>query len=152
MSSLECVLTTMATLGSDIYLVVILGFSSFNIYHIYLLRFGAIFSNWPNLKVQVISSICLLIFWNICSIDIILLIGLIDKICDIIGSVDTSNFSNLAQFLFFYAFSFGIRFCGGYSICISYIVLTKDCCSLCSSSKSTTSFFLNGFLSLNTFS
>jgi len=36
MSNLECVSTTMVTLGSNIYLVVILGFSGFNFCYIYL--------------------------------------------------------------------------------------------------------------------
>jgi hypothetical protein len=44
-SSSECVSTTMATLGFDICLVAIFGFSNFSFYHIYFLRFGAIFSN-----------------------------------------------------------------------------------------------------------
>jgi hypothetical protein len=84
-------LNIVATLGFNICLVAILCFSSFNFYQIYILRFGVILSNWPNLKVKVISNIRLLISWNICSIDIILLIGLVDKLCDTIGSIDTSN-------------------------------------------------------------
>jgi hypothetical protein len=51
MFSLERVSTTMATLGSNIYLVAIFGFFNFSFYHIYFLKYSVIFSNWPNLKV-----------------------------------------------------------------------------------------------------
>jgi hypothetical protein len=44
-SNSECVSTIVATLGSDIYLVIIFGFSSFNFYHIYFLRSSVIFNN-----------------------------------------------------------------------------------------------------------
>jgi hypothetical protein len=41
----------MVTLSFGITLVVILGFFGFSFDHIYFLKFGVIFSNWPNLKV-----------------------------------------------------------------------------------------------------
>jgi hypothetical protein len=68
------------------------------------------------------------------------------------GYVDTCNSNNVAQLVFHCVFSFGIRFFGGSSACISSLVLTKDYCSLCSSSQSTTNFFFIGSLSLNTYS
>jgi len=79
-----------------------------------------------------------------------MLLGITKKNCGIISYVDTSAFSIPAQLALHYAFSFWIRFYGGSSTCISYIVLTKDYCGLCSSSQSTTDFFLIGSLSLNT--
>ncbi len=81
---------------------------------------------------------------------ITLLIGLANKLCDIMASVETSNSNNPAQIVFHCVFSFGIRFCSGFSTYISSIVLTKDCYSFYSSSQSITYFFLIGFLSLNT--
>jgi hypothetical protein len=42
-----------------------------------------------------------------------------DKLCDTMGSVDTSNCGNHAQLVLHYVFSFGIGFFGGSSICIS---------------------------------
>jgi hypothetical protein len=42
-----------------------------------------------------------------------MLIGLTNKLCDIIGYIDTSNFGNLAHLVFHYALSFGMKFCGG---------------------------------------
>ncbi len=44
-STLECVSITMATLGSNITLVTILGFFGFSFFHIFFLRFGVIFNN-----------------------------------------------------------------------------------------------------------
>ncbi len=41
----ECVSITVVTLGSDITLIIILGFFGFNFCHIYFLRSGAIFNN-----------------------------------------------------------------------------------------------------------
>jgi hypothetical protein len=49
--SSKCVATIVATLGSNICLVVILSFFGFSFYHIYFLRSGAIFTNWPIFKV-----------------------------------------------------------------------------------------------------
>jgi hypothetical protein len=45
MSTLECVLITMATLGFDIILVTILGFYSFSFFHIYIFKIGVIINN-----------------------------------------------------------------------------------------------------------
>jgi hypothetical protein len=42
-----------------------------------------------------------------------MLIGLTNKLCDIIGFVDTLDFGNLAQLVFNCALSFGMRICGG---------------------------------------
>jgi hypothetical protein len=42
-----------------------------------------------------------------------MLIGLTNKLCDIIGFVDILDFGNLAQLVFNCALSFGMRFCGG---------------------------------------
>ncbi len=69
-----------------------------------------------------VSSICLLIYWNIYSIDITLVIGLVDKLCDIIGYVDTTAFSNFTQLVFHYAFSFWFRIFGGSFTYIFYMV------------------------------
>jgi hypothetical protein len=49
--TLECVSIIMVTLGSNIIVIAILGFFGFSFYHIYFLRFGVIFSSWPNLEV-----------------------------------------------------------------------------------------------------
>jgi len=92
----------------------------------------------------VVSNIYLLISWNIYSIDIT------NKLCDTIGSTDTSTFGNCAQLVFHYVFSFWFRFSDGSSAYISYVVLTKDYRNLCSSSQSATNVFLISFLSLNT--
>ncbi len=135
MSSSDCVSTIVVTLGSNICLVSVFGFFGFNFYHIYLLRIGVIFNNWPNLKVYVVSSICVLIPWNICSKNITLLIGLVNEFCDTMGFVDTSDSGNPAQLVFHYVFSFGIIFFDGSFACISWMALTKDYCSLCSSSS-----------------
>jgi len=78
-------------------------------------------------------------------------IGLVDKLYDTIGFVDTLNSGNPAQLVFHCVFSFWIRFCGGYSTCNSCIVLTKDCYIFCSFAHSTSDFFI-GYLSLNTHS
>ncbi len=72
------------------------------------------------------------------------------KICDTFSFVDTSNFGNPTHLIFHCVFSFVIRFCDGSSTYISYIVLIKYWCSLCSFSQLATNFFLIGFLSLNT--
>jgi hypothetical protein len=83
-----------------------------------------------NLKVQLVSIICLLISWNIYSIYIIMLLGITNRFCGIIGYMDTSTFGNHAQLILHCAFSFLFRLSGGFSICISYIVWTKNCCGL----------------------
>ncbi len=81
-----------------------------------------------------------------------MLIGLANKLCDTMGFMDTSDFSNYAQLELHFVLSFGIKVCGGSSIYISWIVLTKDCCNLYSSSQSIVDFFLIGSLFLNTYS
>ncbi len=78
-----------------------------------------------------------------------LLIRLTNKLCDTISSMETLDFCNLAQLVFHCTFSFGMKFCGGSFACISYIVLTKDCYSFCSSSQSVVNFFFISSLSLN---
>jgi len=45
----------------------------------------------------VVSNIYLLISWNTCSIDITFLLGIVDKFCGTIESMDTSVSSNHAQ-------------------------------------------------------
>jgi hypothetical protein len=45
----------------------------------------------------IVSNICLLISWNIYSIDITLLLGITNNFFGIIGIVDTLVFGNLAQ-------------------------------------------------------
>ncbi len=80
------------------------------------------------------------------------MIGLSNKLCDTIGFMDISDFGNFAQLALQCAFSFGIKFCYMSFICISCIVLTKDCCSLCSFSKLVAYFFLIGSLSSNAYS
>ncbi len=81
-----------------------------------------------------------------------MLTRLLDKLCDTINVVNISYSNNPAHIVIHYAFSFEIRFCGGSSTCISCIVLTKDYCSLYSSSQSATDFFLISSLSINTYS
>ncbi len=66
--------------------------------------------------------------------------------------MDISDFSNPVQLVLHCAFSFWIKFSDGSFAYISYIVLTKDCCSLCSSSQSAANFFLIDFLFLNIYS
>ncbi len=78
---------------------------------------GVIFSNRLNLRVLVVSIICLFISWNIYPINITLLLLLFvilnnkvmfitNKCCGIIGYVDTLASSNHAQLVFHYVFSF----------------------------------------------
>ncbi len=59
--------------------------------------------------------------------------------------MDTLASSNLAQLVLHCVFSFLVKFSGGFFVCISYIVLTKDCYSLYSSSQSTINFLLISF-------
>ncbi len=65
-----------------------------------------------------------------------------DKLCDTMGSVDTSNCGNHAQLVLHYVFSFGIGFFGGSSICISWINLIKVYYSLYYFSQSAIVFIL----------
>ncbi len=71
------------------------------------------------------------------------MIGLANKLCDTIGFVDTSDSSNPVQLVLHCAFSFWIKFFDGSFAYISYIVLTKDCCSFYSSSQSAANFFFD---------
>jgi hypothetical protein len=57
---------------------------------------------------------------------------------------------NPSQLVLHYVLSFWFRLFGGSSTCISFIVLTKDCCSLCSFSYLAIYLFLISFLSLKT--
>ncbi len=66
------------------------------------------------------------------------------------GFVDTLISSNLTQLVFHCAFSFWFRLFGGSFAYIFCIILTINCCNLCSSSQSIVDFFLIGSLSLNT--
>jgi hypothetical protein len=83
--------------------------------------------------------------------DITLLLGIINRFCGTVGSMDNLAFDNLAQLVFHYVFSFWFRLCNRFSTCIFCIILTKYYCSFCSYSQSTTNFFLIGYLSLNTY-
>jgi hypothetical protein len=80
-----------------------------------------------------------------------MLIGLVNKLCDIIGSMDTLDYGNPTKLILHYAFSFRIRFYGGFFAYISCIVLAKYCCSLYSSSQLATNLFFIDSMSLNIF-
>jgi hypothetical protein len=97
----------------------------------------------------VVSNICLLIFWNIYSIDITLLLGTVDIFYGTIGSVDTLVSNMLAQLVLHYVFSFWFKLFGGFPTYNPYIVLTKYYYSLYPFSQSIANFFLLGSLSLN---